>query len=215
MIKYVLFDLDGTLTDPSEGITNSIIYAAHKLGIEINDRSELFDFIGPPLIPMFKKCFGLNDEEAKAALTYYREYFAQKGVYENKIYDGIEELLLKLTGQGTIVLLATSKPEEFALQILEHFGIAKYFSAVCGNTLTEARPTKSEVIAYVISLFPEICRENALMVGDRHHDVDGATENGLDTIGVLYGYGSREELSGAKYITDNVNSLYEIITKED
>ncbi len=214
MIKYALFDLDGTLTDPAEGITNSIMHALKKLGIEPPERSELLEFIGPPLIPMFKKRFGLDDNTAKLALKYYREYFAPTGVFENEIYSGIEELLCELCKKGTVILLATSKPEEFASQILEHFGIAKYFSAICGNTLAEARPTKSEVVAYVISLYPEISRENALMIGDRHHDVEGAAQNGLDTVGVLYGYGSRDELSGAKYIAKDIFELKKILLEE-
>ncbi len=207
MIKYALFDLDGTLTDPAKGITNSIMYALKKLDIEPPERSELLEFIGPPLIPIFKKRFGFDDNDAKLALKYYREYFAPKGILENEIYPGIAELLKELYEKRTVILLATSKPEEFTKQILEHFGIAKYFSAICGNTLNKARPTKSEVVAYVKSLYPDIYRENALMIGDRHHDVDGAAENGLDTVGVLYGYGSREELSGAKYITEDINAL--------
>ncbi len=214
MIRYALFDLDGTLTDPAEGITNSIMYALKKLGIEPPERETLLEFIGPPLIPMFKKRFGFDDDTAKLALKYYREYFAPTGVFENEIYDGIPELLRELHEKGTVILLATSKPEEFAARILEHFDIAKYFSAICGNTLAEARPTKAEVVAYVKSLYPDISRDNSLMIGDRHHDVDGAAENGLDTVGVLYGYGTREELSGAKYIAEDVNALEKIILKE-
>ncbi len=214
MIRYALFDLDGTLTDPAEGITNSIMYALRKLGIDPPERKTLLEFIGPPLIPMFKKRFGFDDDTAKLALKYYREHFAPTGVFENEIYPGIPELLQELHEKGIVILLATSKPEEFASRILEHFGIAKYFSAICGNTLEEARPTKAEVVAYVKSLYPEISRENALMIGDRHHDVDGAAENGLDTVGVLYGYGTREELSGAKHIAEDIGTLKKIILKE-
>lgn len=195
--KYLLFDLDGTLIDPGEGITNSVAYALGKFDIHIEDRRELYPYIGPPLTDSFMSYHGLSAAQAAEALEYYREYFSVKGIYENIPYDGISALLEDLQSKGYTLLVATSKPEEFTVQILQHFSLDKYFSFVAGNTLDESRPTKASVIAYLCERYLDICADNALMIGDRKYDIEGAKKNGLPSIGVLYGYGSREELEAA------------------
>ena len=195
--KYLLFDLDGTLTDPAEGITNSVMYALKKFGIFIEDRRELYPYIGPPLTDSFMRYHGLSAAQAEKALRYYREYFSVKGMFENTPYSGIAAFLEGLSNKGYTLLIATSKPEEFTVQILQHFSLDKHFAFVAGNTLDESRPTKASVIAYLREQYPAICAENALMIGDRKFDIEGARQKGLASIGVLYGYGSREELESA------------------
>lgn len=213
--KYLLFDLDGTLTDPAEGITNSVMYALKKFGITVRERCELYPYIGPPLTDSFRQYHGLSAAQAEEALGYYREYFREKGMFENIPYDGIADLLADLRKKGYTLMIATSKPEEFTVQILQHFSLDSYFTFVAGNTLDEARPTKSSVIAYLREQFPEISSENALMIGDRKFDIEGAREHGLSSIGVLYGYGSREELenAGASALAENLAQLSLSITQ--
>ena len=207
--KYLLFDLDGTLTDPVEGITNSVIYALKKFGFNVEDRRELYPYIGPPLTDSFMRYHGLSTLQAEQALGYYREYFSDKGMFENVPYEGVSALLNDLQKQGYMLLVATSKPEEFTVQILQHFSLDKYFSFVAGNTLDESRPTKASVIAYLLEKFPDIRAENALTIGDRKYDIEGAKQHGLQSIGVLYGYGSREELieAGATAVVSDLDEL--------
>ncbi|MBR5947977.1 MAG: HAD hydrolase-like protein [Clostridia bacterium] len=195
--KYCLFDLDGTLTDPAPGITGSVEYALERFGIRVANRSELNKFIGPPLVYSFKTYFGFSDEQAKQAVVYYRERFSAGGLYENEIYPGRAELLENIKEGGGRVILATSKPEEFAEKILAHFDILKYFDFVAGNTLEETRPEKRQVIEHILSSRPDISPENAIMVGDREYDVLAAKEFSLPSVGVLFGYGSLEELESA------------------
>ncbi len=194
---HLLFDLDGTLTDPGLGITNSVLYALEKFGIIPATREELYPYIGPPLTDSFQRYHGLTPEQAQLALGYYREYFADRGLYENELYPGIAELLRTLQQAGYVLIVATSKPEEFTHTILRHFQLDSYFSFVGGNTLDERRPTKAAVIAYIRERFPDITGENTLMIGDRCYDIEGAHACGLPAVGVLYGYGSRQELEAA------------------
>ncbi|MBE6778735.1 MAG: HAD family hydrolase [Ruminococcaceae bacterium] len=213
MQRYLLFDLDGTLTDPGEGITNCVGYALRRFGVEPQSREELYPYIGPPLVPSFMQFHGLSEGQAKQALLYYRERFSTKGMFENKPYPGIEDFLHRLQEEGFRLMVATSKPEEFTVQILAHFGLDVYFDFVGGNTLQESRPTKADVIRYVMEHHPDITRQNALMIGDRHHDVDGAHACGLRAVGVLYGYGDRPELeqAGAEAMADDLTQLYAVI----
>ena len=215
-MKYqtVLFDLDGTLTDPGIGITNSVAYALEKSGADVPERTSLYRFIGPPLLESFQRFCGFSEEEARQAIRYYREYFQEKGIWENRVYDGMEEFLEGLRDSGRMLLVATSKPEPFARQIMEHYHLAEYFAYVGGSGLDETRTDKAEVIAYVLEVAGVTDKSHALMVGDREHDIIGAKKNGLDSAGVLYGYGSREELeaAGADYIADSLESLKEIIS---
>lgn len=211
MSKYdvILFDLDGTLTDPGLGITNSVMHALKKYGIEVEDRASLYKFIGPPLIDSFEQYFGFSHGEAVKSVDYYREYYKDKGIYENEVYAGIENLLQTLTQKGKKIILATSKPEPFAKEILRFFGLDKYFLFAAGSTMSETRTNKAEVIEYALSECGITDKTAVVMVGDREHDIIGANKNGIDSIGVLFGYGSREELetAGATYIAETVEDI--------
>lgn len=210
---FIFFDLDGTLTDPGLGITNSVMHALKKYGIEVEDRTSLYKFIGPPLIDSFEKYFGFSHEEAVKSVDYYREYYKDKGIYENAVYDGVEELLKSLREKGKKIILATSKPEPFAKEILRHFDIEKYFLFAAGSTMSETRTNKAEVIEYALSECGITDKTAVVMVGDREHDIIGANKNGIDSIGVLFGYGSREELktAGATYIAETVADIEKYI----
>lgn len=214
-MKYntILFDLDGTLTNPAFGITNSVIYALKKFGITDVKREDLYKFIGPPLIYSFKEYYGFDEEKSKKAVEYYREYFSVKGLYENEIYNGIPELLDFLKKKGYKIVLATSKPEKFANEILKYFDIEKYFDFVAGATMDEKRNQKNQVIEYALSLISDNDKSKTVMVGDRCYDIIGAFENGIDSIGVLYGFGDFAELnsSGATYIAETILYLKDIL----
>lgn len=201
MFRTAFFDLDGTLTESGIGITRSVAYALKKHGITETDQAKLDRFVGPPLIDSFMRYYGFTKEQAVQAVADYREYYAVTGIFENRVYDGVVEMLQVLQEHGVRCILATSKPDGYANQILEHFGLAKYFDFVAGATMDEKRTNKSDVIAYALA---ETHAENVVMVGDREHDILGGKENGLATIGVLYGYGSRQELetAGADYIAE-------------
>ncbi len=209
MYSYILFDLDGTLTDPGVGITNSVAYALGKMGIEPPEREKLYPFIGPPLTESFMKYYGFSPEKADEAVECYREYFRDRGIFENEVYEGVRELLASLRAEGKHIILATSKPEEFALKILEHFDLRKYFDIVCGATMDGKISKKGDVIAYALREAKITDKTTALMVGDRAQDIIGAKANGLDSIGVLFGYGDREELetAGAEYIAERVEDI--------
>ncbi|MCI9330136.1 MAG: HAD family hydrolase [Ruminococcus sp.] len=213
MYDVILFDLDGTLTDSGLGITNSVAYSLKKFGIEIDDRTELYKFIGPPLRESFEKYYGFSPEEAGKAVEYYREYYMDKGLFENTVYEGIEELLKEIRDSGKRAIVATSKPEVFAKRILEHFGLAKYFAYIVGANLDETRTKKDEVIAHVLESCEIPDRSKVLMVGDREHDILGAKKMGLDSLGVLFGYGDYEELkrAGATYIAETVRDIYPVV----
>ena len=207
-IKNVLFDLDGTLTDPAEGITNALMHAQRRLGMAVSPREALYVFIGPPLIETFMSEWGLTRVESEQALVYYREHFSTKGLFENVPYEGIGQALAELKRAGLRLFVATSKPEPLSLRILEHFDLLPYFEAVAGSTMDEQRTKKGEVIAYALQTF-HLDPAETVMVGDRKHDVIGARENGLPCLGVLYGYGSREELTeaGAAALAADVGEL--------
>lgn len=213
MYQYILFDLDGTLTDPGVGITNSVAYALKKFNINVKNKTELDKFVGPPLLDSFVKYYAFSEEHGKIAVEYYREYFKAKGIFENEVYDGIEDMLTSLKSKGKKVILATSKPESFAKDILKHFHLDKYFDFVAGATMDETRNKKGDVIKYAL----ESCRINDLstviMIGDREHDIIGAKECGIDSIGVLFGYGSYDELhdAGATYIAETVKDILKFI----
>lgn len=212
MYDIILFDLDGTLTDPGPGITNSVAYALKRYGIEVEDRKSLYSFIGPPLKDSFMKYYGFSEEKAIQAISVYREYFRDRGLFENEVYEGIRELLEKIKSSGRKIVLATSKPEEFAVRILEHFGLIGYFDVVAGASMDETRNKKGDVIKYAM-VKGNFTAEKAIMIGDREHDIFGAKENGIDSIGVLYGYGSEEELkiAGADYIAETVEDIYPLL----
>ena len=215
-MKYttVLFDLDGTLVDSGIGVTNSVAYALDKFGITPPPRQELFKFIGPPLTQSFREFCGFDGEKTTLAIKYYREYYSQKGIFECTMYEGVLELMKSLKRKGYKLGLATSKPEIYATQVIENKGISKYIDYVGAATADEkTRATKESVIEYVLGLCEEKDRRKILMVGDRHFDVNGAKAYGLDSVGVTFGYGSREELSkaGADYIVDSIFELDNIL----
>lgn len=192
----VLFDLDGTLTDPKPGITRSCAYALEKLGHGMVDPDSLAWCIGPPLRTTFAQILG-SHSQVEEAVTYYRERFSTIGLYENEVYAGIPELLASLKTEGQRLFLATSKPWVFAERILAHFQLDQYFDGVAGSELDGTRDAKAEVIAHVLDQYSVDARE-AIMVGDRRHDIEGAGAHGIPCIGVLYGYGSEAELTESR-----------------
>ena len=211
--NYILFDLDGTLTDSAPGITNCVKYALKSLDIDENDMEKLLKFVGPPLSEGFKQYADFSEEKIDFVVKKYRERFKNKGIFENALYDGIPETLEKLKNSGKELIVATSKPYEFTEIILKHFNIRKYFSTVCGSTFDGTISHKSDVIRHALNEAGITDKSQAIMIGDRHYDINGAKENGLKSIGVLYGYGSREELSeaGADYIAENLDELLKIL----
>ena len=213
--KCILFDLDGTLTDPAVGITTRVAYALKKFGIEVKDISALNHFIGPPLLDSFMADYGFSKEKAQIAIDYYRERFRVKGLYENVVYDGVPEMLEKLKNGGKKLVLATSKPEPFAREIMRHFGLDKYFEFIAGSNFDGTRTAKAEVIEYALESTDISDKSACIMIGDREHDIIGANKTGLDSIGVLYGFGSKDELqsAGATFIAENVTDIVELIMK--
>lgn len=209
----ILFDLDGTLTDSAPGILNSVRYACRKLGLELPAEATLRKFLGPPLIDSFRTLVGLSDAEADRAVSAFREYFPTKGIFENEVYPGIPALLADLKAAGKTVVIATSKPEDFAKRIMEHFDLARYCDFVCGATMDETRTDKAEVIAYALETAGITDKSRVVMVGDREHDVIGAKKNGLPCVGAVYGYGSAEELTaaGADALAETVEELHTIL----
>lgn len=209
---YCLFDLDGTLTDPGEGITRSVAYALSFFGIEVKDRTALYPFIGPPLVDSFSTFYGFSPEQARQAVERYREYFSRQGIFENELYPGIKELLENLKRQGVRILLASSKPEVYARKILEHFQLLPFFDFVAAATMDDTRSKKTDVVRYALESCG-ISPDRAVMIGDRHHDIEGAKDNTLESIGVLWGYGSREELSaaGATRLAESVPQLASLL----
>lgn len=209
----ILFDLDGTLTDSAPGILNSVRYACRKLGLEMPSETTLRKFLGPPLIDSFRQLVGLSDAEADRAVSAFREYFPTKGIFENEVYPGIPALLADMKAAGKTVLIATSKPEEFAKRIMEHFNLAQYCDFICGATLDETRTDKAEVIAYALKTAGITDKTGIVMVGDREHDVLGAKKNGLPCIGAVYGYGTAGELTdaGATALADTVDELHKLL----
>ncbi len=208
MFRSLLFDLDGTLTDPFEGIANGVLCALGKRGIRVADRRALTAFIGPPLPEAFAEYYGMTPEEALAATEDFRVYYAARGIFENKPYPGIADALAALRATGKTLYVATSKPEQFAERILARFGLSRWFDGIAGATMDETRTKKADVIAYALERFG-IDPSAALMVGDRRHDVLGAKVHNIPTIGVLYGFGSREELldAGAVALAETPQAL--------
>ena len=214
MYKYILFDLDGTLTDPFEGITRSVQYALNAFGVKDEPLEALKRFIGPPLKASFMEFYGFDSDTAVTAVEKYRERFADIGIYENRLFDGIPQMLEKLKKTGHVLAIASSKPTVYVERILQHFHIRQYFDHVMGSELDGRRTDKKEVVQAVLSdLHIEKNSREAIMVGDRFHDVQGARACGLDCVGVTFGYGGKDELvqAGAAAVVDTVDALYHFL----
>lgn len=208
----ILFDLDGTLTDSGEGIMNAARYALTKMGAPIPPEAVLRTFVGPPLTEAFRNHCGMNEEQCAETIRIYREYYADRGLFENRVYDGIPQMLSDLAGRGEKLVLATSKPEHFARQIMEHFHLDSYFAYIGGALTDGKRKEKAEVIEYVLRTTgadPARC----LMIGDRRYDAEGAAAFGIPTVGVTWGYGTEEELinAGVRYIARTPGEIGEIV----
>lgn len=206
--RFLLFDLDGTLTDPASGITRSVQYALKRFGIEENDPQKLLSYIGPPLLESFKG-YGLSDEEAREALREYRVYFADIGLYENEVYEGIPAFLEEAQRAGYRLIMATSKPEMYACRLMQHFGLTDCFACIAGSDMAEKRADKAAVIRCALERVGVTDLSETVMIGDRKYDVEGARAFGMPSVAVTYGYGSREELetAGADRIVDSVREL--------
>lgn len=227
--QFLLFDLDGTVTDSGPGIMNAARRALLRYNIEETDTERLGLFVGPPLDKSFIERYGFSEEDAWKAIGYFREYYNDKGIFENSVYPGIEELLIDLHAKGYIVAIASSKPQVMIHKVLDHFDIEDYFDVIVGCELDGTRSTKSEVVHEVLNrlsdlavkggLFTkkdiqggdaiELVKQHAIMIGDRCYDVEGAHALGLPCIGILYGYGSRKEMEDAHadYILETVKDL--------
>lgn len=210
--QYILFDLDGTLTDPKMGITKSVAYALKKMKDWTVDINDLTKFIGPPLNESFTDFYGFTLTESNRAIEFFREYFKAYGIYENEIYPGIKDLLKSLKDSGKVLAVATSKPTVFAEKIIEYFELEEYFECVVGSNLDGTRTKKKDVIETVLDIL-EIDSKEAIMVGDREHDILGAKAMCMSSIGVVYGYSIENELSdaGAEYIVDSVFELKNLL----
>lgn len=213
--KHILFDLDGTLSDPKIGITKSIQYSLKKFGIVEDNLDNLEHFIGPPLHFSFKKYYGMDEESTQLAITYYRERFKDKGMYENILYPEIPNLLQSLNDAGYILDVATSKPTFFAEKIVKYFNIDHFFNHIVGSNLDGSRSIKGEVIEHVLNKYDTDLSE-FIMIGDRKHDLIGANATSIDSIGVTYGFGSYKELNQEKptHIVDNIDQIKKIFILE-
>lgn len=218
----ILFDLDGTLTDPKEGITASVQYALYSFGIEETDMDKLTPFIGPPLKDSFKKFYGFDEAQAEEAVAKYREWFAPKGIFQNAIYPGIPQMLKALKEKGKVLAVASSKPQIFVEKILAHFDIYDYFTVIVGSELDGTRGRKEEVVEEALRQLGEINGWNEeagaadrgiVMVGDRKFDIHGGKQYGLITVGVTFGYAEDGELeeAGADYVVDTVEELRRLL----
>ena len=206
----IFFDLDGTITDPFEGITNSIIYSLGKFGITVEDRRALTPFIGPPLLHSFKTYYSLSDKDAKSAVKYYREHHSETGIFQATVYRDIPEVLTRLGRLGCKRYIATSKPEPYAERIIEKFGLSSLFDGIAGASFDSSRAEKPQVISYAKVRFNA---RDGIMVGDRKYDIEGAKLNALKSVGVTYGYGDRAELekAGADFIVNTPAEILDII----
>lgn len=211
--KYILFDLDGTLTDSGIGIINSVEYALGHYNIKVEDRNTLRKFLGPPLQYSFTNFYDFNETNVDEVIVKYREYYSTKGIFENKVYDGVENMLQTLKDTGKTLIVATSKPTFFSEQILKHFNLDKYFVYLSGAEMDGSRAKKGDIIKHALDTMNITDLNDVIMIGDREHDIIGAKEHGIQSIGVLYGYGSTEEFkeAGADYIVSKPEEILEIL----
>lgn len=209
--QWILFDLDGTLTDPAIGITGAVQYALEKFGIQEEDRRRLYPFIGPILTESFQKYYNFTLEQSKEAAAYFREYYERQGKFENVVYNGIPAMLEELKGAGKELFVATLKGTNFAREIMDYFGLTKYFVGIEGQEVDGNSTPKSQIILQILKKYGVEDLNRTVMVGDRGQDIIAAREAGILDIGVLYGYGDQEELEavGAKRIISGVKELWE------
>ncbi len=217
-MDYILLDLDGTVSDPMVGICTSVQYGLRKMGIEVPDIRVLTPFIGPPLRDSFRNYYNIAEEDMEKVVAFYRERFSTVGLFENDLYPGMADMLGALQASGKHLALASSKPRVFVRKILDHFNISQYFEVIMGSELDGTRENKIEIIEECLRLFSAdgpVAKENCVMVGDRKYDIEAAVKVGIPSIGVTYGYGSREELktAGADVIVESVEELKEILLK--
>lgn len=212
---HILFDLDGTLTDPKEGICTSVQYALKYFGIDEPDIDRLTPFIGPPLKDSFMNFYGFSEAQAEEGIARYREWFAPKGIFQNRVYPGIPKMLRRLKENGKVLAVASSKPQIFVEQILEHFQMREYFDVIMGSELDGTRGSKEEVVEETLRQLGRYDEERTVMVGDRKFDIFGGKQYGLVTVGVSFGYAKEGELeeSGADYIADTVEELGELLLR--
>lgn len=216
MIKYVLFDVDGTLTEPSEGIINAVLYAMPRMGLTPSeDKRELYKLIGPPMKSSMQEMFSLSSEEALRMLGIYREYYSDRGLFEAYMYDGIRELLDGLRAEGYVLNTVTSKPIEYVERLLDHLHVRDRFTFLAADDLACTRHTKSEVFRYLFENVPDVTPENAVMLGDRKYDVSSAHEFGIRTVGCAWGHAPAGELeaAGADFIARTPAEAFEIIRR--
>ena len=214
MYQYLLFDLDGTLTNPKEGITKCVQHALHHFGIEVADPDTLTPYIGPPLIPSFMGFHGLTQEQALEALQVYRQRFASVGLFENEVLDGVPEMLRALKQNGRFVAVASSKPEPYVIRILEHFDLLQYFDEVVGASMDEKRSAKKDIIEEALRRMGKAPGDRSiLMIGDRMHDVEGAQLCGLDSLGIYTGFAPEGELedAGATYVFHTIRDMADFL----
>lgn len=213
--QNIFFDLDGTLTDSMPGITRAVQYALRHYGIEAEDLNKLKPFVGPPLQDSFREYYDFSEQDARDAVYVFREYYNVRGWMENAPYAGVRDMLKELKAQGRALYVATSKPDQMAKQVLSHFGLTEYFAFIGGATEDGAREKKDDIIRYVMESCKLTDPETIMMVGDRRHDVEGAHKAGIQAAGVLYGYGSRNELvkAGADWIAETPKELAELLKK--
>lgn len=215
MYQYLLFDLDGTLTNPKEGITKCVQYALRSFGIEEPDLDKLEPFIGPPLLDSFMEYYNMTPEQARTALEKYRERFRDIGIFENEVFPGVPEMLEILQKKGKKLVIASSKPEEYVLRILEKYGIRAFFHEVVGASMDEKRSAKADVIeeAFRRLQITEEKKAQVLMIGDRKHDVEGAKACGIRCLGVYVGFAKPGELeqAGADYIVHTVEKMSQFL----
>ncbi len=214
--KNVVFDLDGTLTDSGEGITKSVEYALNKMGVTEYETSTLYRFIGPPLLESFMQYFSMDKDDAELAVKYYRERYSDEGVYENHLYDGVKQLLTKLKQNGIGIYVASSKPQLFVEKILKQHGIFEMFNFVAGASFDKTRADKQSVLKYLMDN-TEVTADNAVMIGDRMHDIEGAHTFNMKCIAVLYGFGNLEEFKAYKadFLAKNTEDIIKIIKENN
>ncbi len=215
--KNILFDLDGTLVDSYMGVTSSVLHSlTYYKDIPTPSREFLRVFIGPPLYASYMKHFGMDEKNAHEAVEHYREYYSDRGVFENTVYDGIMQLLAELKAAGCRVVMATSKPKEYAKEIARQTGMMQYFDYICGASFDGSLVEKDEIIAHLFEV-TSLDEGDSVMIGDTLFDAEGAQKNGIDCIGVAYGYGKKEELqkSTAVAVVDTVDELKEYLFKEN